>query len=77
MDVGDSGIVKLVVDSESVNSEVSKELVKDPLPTKPPNGMTVMIELLETTPATSTVRENGSAESVKPGPVTVTVMSMM
>ncbi len=49
--------------------------VSDPLPEKPPNGIIVMIELLDETPA-KTVRENGSAESVKPSPGTVTVISI-
>ncbi len=75
VEVEEPGIVKLVPESTSVNSDSSKELVKDPVPAKLPKGRTVMIELSETTPATSTVRENGSARRVKPDPVTVTVMS--
>ena len=68
------GTVKLVEDSARVNSAESSELVSDPLPRKSPNGIIEMLELLED-PAETTVSENGSAESVKPAPVTVTVMS--
>ena len=75
VDVGVPGIVKLAEDNPNANSVGSYELVRDPLPTKFPNGIAVIIVLLEVTPATSTVRENGSAESVNPAPVTVTVMS--
>ncbi len=75
VDVGVPGIAKFVGDNATVSCDESTELVSDPLPANPPNGTTVMTELLDEAPAT-TVREKGSAESVKPAPVTVTVMSI-
>ena len=74
VDVEVPGTVKLVEDSARVNCAESTELARDPLPTKSPNGIIEMVELLDD-PTETTVSENGSAESVKPAPVTVTVMS--
>ena len=49
------------------------EFERETTPVNPPNGVRVIVELLE--PPTKTSRKNGLAEIVKPGPNTVTSMS--
>ena len=57
-----------------VSSPAGNEALKKvTVPEKPPNGFKVRVELFE--PPATTSKNNGLAETVKPGPFTVTIIS--
>ncbi len=72
VDVVDPGSVRVEGVNTASSPDGKEALRRETTPEKPPKGFSVMVELFE--PPAKTIRNNGLAEAVKPGPFTVTMI---